>query len=161
MNWSLRKKMLLLLCIYLVPFLLQGEGRNHSKPPFQWYITCDGYIQWNEPVSLLALGTEMARSSKRFISMRQNTMDRHGKPMRNGNLRCNDASFSIFRRADMSWRTFARYLFLWNNFWEEVITMVAMEIQICFSFLVPDVDLQSGKTGNVVGKCPGILNHPH
>ena len=29
------------------------------------------------------------------------------------------------------------------------------------SFLVPDVDLQSGKTGNVVGKCPGILNHPH
>ena len=57
------------------------------------------------------------------------------------------------RRADMSWRTFARRShYNDRNF---------PEIQIWFSFLVPDVDLQSDERGFVVGKCHGILNHPH
>lgn len=97
--------------IYLVPFLLQGVGRKPLKTSHFNGILLVMDTSNGMNLFFLALGTEMARSSKRFISVRQNTMDRHEKPMRNGNLGCNDASFSIFRRADMSWRTFARYLF--------------------------------------------------
>lgn len=140
-------------------------ARGRQKP-LKTSISMVYYLWWIHPMEWTCFfGWHWELKWQEVPNVSFQCMDRHEEPMRNGNLRCNDASFSIFRRADMSWRTFARYLGIFETTFGKKSSQWSQwkftQIQI-FSFLVPDVDLQSGKTGNVVGKCPGgALNHPH